>query len=149
MGLGEFAKLTRNKKPSRICVTVANSTGTPRAYCVKKHVYRPCSYTKCMCKMSLKAIEKLLTKSLFFINRIISSSQYIPSLIFFEGTRKFRITGRAGPSPNYVGEGSDFFISNSKKALNTRLFWGTGEDGIGKCPIHQNSCYQETSSTTN
>ena len=30
-----------------------------------------------------------------------------------------------------------------------RLFWGTGEDGIGKCPIHQNSCYQETSSTTN
>ena len=43
---------------------------------------------------------------------------------------------------------SGFFISNSKKALNTRLFWGTGEDGIGKCPIHQNSCYQETSSKT-
>ena len=83
-----------------------------------------------MCKMSLKTIEKLLNKVFFFMNRI-------------------RIIGRAGPSPNYVGEGSDFFISNSKKALNTRLFWGTGEDGIGKCPIHQNSCYQETSSTTN
>ena len=99
--------------------------------------------------MSLKAIEKLLTKSLFLLTEIISSSQDIPSLIFFEGTRKFRITGRAGRSSNYVGEGSDFFISDSEKALNMRLFWGTGEDGIGKCPIHQNSCYQETSSTTN
>ena len=56
---------------------------------------------------------------------------------------------RAGPSPNYVGEVLDFFISNSEKALNTRLFWGTGEDGTGKCPFQQNSCYQETSSTTN
>ena len=74
---------------------------------------------KCPSKLS----KNCWTKSFFFNNRIISFSQQTLSLIFFfEGTRKFRITGRAGPFPNYVGEGSEFFISNSKKALKTRLF---------------------------
>ena len=77
-----------------------------------------------MCKMSLKAIEKLLTKSLFLLTEIISSSQDIPSLIFFEGTRKFRITGRAGPSPNYVGEGSDFFHFGFKKGTKYEVILG-------------------------
>ena len=57
--------LSETETPLRVCVTVTNSTNTPRAYCVKKHVYRPCSFTKCMCKMSLKAIEKLLNKVFF------------------------------------------------------------------------------------
>ena len=51
----------------RVCVTVTNSTNSPRAHCVKKHVYQPCSSTKSMCKMSLKAIEKLLDKVFFFL----------------------------------------------------------------------------------
>ena len=141
--------LFETETPSRVCVTVTNSTNTPRAYCVKKHVYRPCSSTKCMCKMSLKPIEKLLDKVCFYQQhyKFLSINSFIN--FFLEGTKKFRITVRADPSPNYVGERSDFFISISKKALNTRLFWGTGEDGTGKSLIHQNSCYQETSSTTN
>ena len=62
--------LSETETPLRVCVTVMNSTNTPRAYCVKKHVYRPCSFTKSMCKMSLKAIEKLLNKVLFLLTEL-------------------------------------------------------------------------------
>ena len=62
MGLGESRNLFQTETPH----SVTNSTNTPRDYCVKKHVYRPCSPTKCMCKISLKAIEKLLDKVFFF-----------------------------------------------------------------------------------
>ena len=102
MGLGESRNLFQTETPSRICVSVTNSINTPRDYCVKKHVYRPCSSTKCMCKMSLKPIEKLLDKVCFYQQhyKFLSINSFIN--FFFEGTRKFRITGRAGPSPNYV-----------------------------------------------
>ena len=72
---------------------------------------------KCPSNLSKKLLDKVCFYQQHY--KFLSINSFIN--FFFEGTRKFRITGRAGPSPNYVGEGSDFFISNSKKVLNTRL----------------------------
>ena len=73
--LGEFAKLIRNQNTFEGLRYRHEFSQHPASLCVKKHVYRPNSSTKCMCKMSLKAIEKLLNKVFFFINRIIGSRQ--------------------------------------------------------------------------
>ena len=99
--------------------------------------------------VSKKLSKNCWTKSFFYLQnyKFWSINSFINYFLKEPGNLDTKF--RAGPSPNYVGEVLDFFISNSEKALNTRLFWGTGEDGTGKCPFQQNSCYQETSSTTN
>ena len=70
VGLEEFAKLIRNQNTFEGLRYRHEFSQHPASLCVKKHVYRPNSSTKCMCKMSLKAIEKLLDKVFFLLTEL-------------------------------------------------------------------------------
>ena len=68
-GCENSRNLFKPETPTRVCVTVTNSTNTPRPYCVKQDVYRPLQGSI----QFPSKLQKLVDKG--FLKKFVSSNE--------------------------------------------------------------------------
>ena len=121
MGLGEFAKLTRNRNTFeglRNC----NELYQHPASLLRKETRVLTRGSECKVSVLLQSARlkfpssyrKLLDK-VFFFNKFLSSSKENIKFIFFEGATKFWITGSSRPFSRLFWERTRFFHFKFKK----------------------------------